>query len=58
MLDAWGKPESGILQGNLRWEGRYFQCRSVENVVDSKLKFAGKWCMADIMASNVSPNIT
>ena len=26
VLDSWGKPESGILDGNIVFEGRYFEC--------------------------------
>ena len=29
-MDAWGKPESGILDGNINFEGRYFECLSAK----------------------------
>ncbi|XP_041453975.1 nose resistant to fluoxetine protein 6-like [Lytechinus variegatus] len=29
VFDAFGKPQAGILQGNLRWLGHYDECRSI-----------------------------
>lgn len=29
MLDAWGRPGSGILEGNLYWYGAYDECRAL-----------------------------
>jgi len=50
MIDSIGKPESGVLQGNLKWLGAYDQCRSVKatemntttNMTESL--FDGKYC--------------
>ncbi|CAK8686761.1 unnamed protein product [Clavelina lepadiformis] len=39
VLDAWGKPESGILNGNLIWPGRYFECSNINYD-----HFKGKYC--------------
>jgi peptidoglycan/LPS O-acetylase OafA/YrhL len=45
MLDSWGTPELGLLEGNIRWPGRYYECvnavnGSMENGLESK------WCNA------------
>ncbi|XP_076807344.1 nose resistant to fluoxetine protein 6-like [Clavelina lepadiformis] len=39
VLDAWGKPESGILNGNVKWLGRYFECSNINYDY-----FKGKYC--------------
>ncbi|XP_076801554.1 O-acyltransferase like protein-like [Clavelina lepadiformis] len=41
MLDAWGRPESGILEGNVRWPGSYYECWQANGP-----KVSGKWCQA------------
>jgi len=41
MLDAWGTPELGFLEGNIRWPGRYFECWNAEGE-----QVSGKWCNA------------
>ena len=41
VLDAWGTPELGILEGNIRWPGRYFECWNAQG--DG---IQGKWCNA------------
>ncbi|GFT17788.1 nose resistant to fluoxetine protein 6 [Nephila pilipes] len=47
MLDAYGKPESGILRGNLKWLGDYDECLKVYAPPDTKTEagnFHGKYC--------------
>ncbi|XP_039252326.2 nose resistant to fluoxetine protein 6-like [Styela clava] len=39
VLDASGKLESGIMMGNYKWDGLYYECLKVK-----KTKFDGKWC--------------
>ena len=41
VLDAWGRPESGILEGNVRWPGSYYECWQANGP-----KVSGKWCQA------------
>ncbi|GFU10745.1 nose resistant to fluoxetine protein 6 [Trichonephila clavipes] len=51
MLDSFGKPESGILQGNLKWLGNYDQCLKVYAPPDNKTEagdFHGKYCLLHI----------
>ena len=40
MLDAWGKPGAGILNGNVYMLGAYDECRSVD---------LAKYCRATVM---------
>ena len=28
--DSWGKSESGVFEGNVKWIGRYYQCRNAK----------------------------
>nr|XP_026692261.1 nose resistant to fluoxetine protein 6-like [Ciona intestinalis] len=39
MLDSWAIPESGILEGNIRWAGHYYECWKSRGPYVS-----GKWC--------------
>lgn len=39
MVDSWGRRPSGVLQGDFNWEGKYYECTSVEIP-----EFNGKWC--------------
>ncbi|GFR32373.1 nose resistant to fluoxetine protein 6 [Trichonephila clavata] len=51
MLDSFGKLESGILQGNLKWLGNYDQCLKVYAPPDEKTgagDFHGKYCLLQI----------
>ena len=41
-MDSWGKLESGIWDGNIIWEGRYFQC--LESDFDEDV--SGQYCAA------------
>ena len=47
MLDAWGKPESGIKEGNLRWGGRYYECLNSQSQ-----HFKPKYCTTYIGGSS------
>jgi hypothetical protein len=40
-LDAFGKPESGIFDGNLFWLGDYNECTSI---IVKTVAFKGKYC--------------
>ncbi|CAK8686755.1 unnamed protein product [Clavelina lepadiformis] len=46
-LDAWGKPESGIFQGNTKWLGRYYECRGIKAP-----DFSGKYCTLDVQSKS------
>ncbi|XP_076807349.1 nose resistant to fluoxetine protein 6-like [Clavelina lepadiformis] len=39
VLDSWGKPEAGILQGNAVWSGRQYECKNVQEA-----SFKGQFC--------------
>ncbi|XP_078490206.1 LOW QUALITY PROTEIN: O-acyltransferase like protein-like [Ciona intestinalis] len=39
MLDSWAIPESGILEGNVRWAGHYYECWKSRGP-----HVSGKWC--------------
>ncbi|XP_035220831.1 nose resistant to fluoxetine protein 6-like [Stegodyphus dumicola] len=63
MIDSSGKPESGILQGNLRWYGDYNECINVyapPQVNTSAGNFHGKYCTLQWSAqlSNFSLAVT
>jgi len=65
MIDSIGKPESGVLQGNLKWLGAYDQCRSVkatEMNTTTKIAeylFDGKYCgnHVEILLPGVLPKL-
>ena len=47
MADSTGKRESGIIDGNTLFEGRYFQCLcSDDDVVTSEKLFEPQYCVA------------
>ncbi|XP_078656657.1 nose resistant to fluoxetine protein 6-like [Branchiostoma floridae x Branchiostoma belcheri] len=48
MLDAGGKPGSGILDGNLFWGGRYSQCVNITGK-DLNITFDGKFYLATLV---------
>ncbi|CAH1248349.1 Hypp8112 [Branchiostoma lanceolatum] len=50
MLDASGKPPSGILTGNLKWPGSYSQCVEVTKERHD-ITFNGKYFMASLVLS-------
>ncbi|XP_035660415.1 nose resistant to fluoxetine protein 6-like [Branchiostoma floridae] len=58
MLDACGKPPSGILTGNLNWPGSYSQCVKVTKE-ENNITFDGKYFMANLVLteSNNQTNI-
>lgn len=68
VLDATGKPPSGLLLGNLQWLGQYGECMGVssaDTALNSSAFFhldhaqktiKGHYCTIDI--GNVSPNHT
>ena len=43
MLDSRGKPESGILEGNLKWTGRYYECINAQAT-----QFKPKYCSVSV----------
>ena len=47
VVDSWGKPESGLLEGNFVWEGRYYECI---NAQDDK-EITGQYCNITISFS-------
>ena len=65
VVDATGKLESGILEGNIYWVGDYNECLKVNvpvpaNVSQYKgqLLYEGKYCKASIANPNVSSSAT
>ncbi|GBM82281.1 Nose resistant to fluoxetine protein 6 [Araneus ventricosus] len=51
MLDSYGKPESGILAGNLKWLGQYDECVEIQAPSKENTNvggFRGKYCTLQI----------
>ncbi|OWF37158.1 nose resistant to fluoxetine protein 6-like [Mizuhopecten yessoensis] len=56
LLDALGKPSSGVLQGNIQWAGSYEECNAVEgrvfvNMVNNtgpQYTLKGKYCKGQL----------
>jgi len=42
VVDALGKPPSGIFEGNLKWGGAYDECKRITSKIGSP--FDGKYC--------------
>ncbi len=42
MIDSFGKPASGILEGGLLWLGEYNEC---VNITVKEIDFQGKYCV-------------
>ncbi len=55
VLDSFGKPGSGILQGNLLWTGEYRQCLNI-SVPD--VGFKGKYCGVYTAVSGLSAGVS
>ncbi|KAI1303723.1 Nose resistant to fluoxetine protein 6 [Halotydeus destructor] len=51
MLDASGKPPSGILEGTLTDLGAFEQCLSVVSDTPGPDQFAGRYCLLDLSAN-------
>ncbi|XP_064650020.1 nose resistant to fluoxetine protein 6-like [Lineus longissimus] len=52
MLDAAGKPASGLMEGNLYWFGSYDECWTIHasSINDSSVDFDGRYCKMGIGA--------
>ncbi|GFR30452.1 nose resistant to fluoxetine protein 6 [Trichonephila clavata] len=51
MIDSYGKPESGVLNGNVKWLGEYFECldiRAPPKPYEDVGGFQGKYCTLQI----------
>ena len=53
VLDATGKPPSGLLQGALTWPGLYTQCRDIRvpaapGTASTEAEFGGQYCTATV----------
>ncbi|GFU10858.1 nose resistant to fluoxetine protein 6 [Trichonephila clavipes] len=51
MLDSYGKPESGVLNGNIKWLGEYKECldvRAPPKPYENVGGFQGKYCTLQI----------
>ncbi|XP_045194786.2 uncharacterized protein LOC123550421 [Mercenaria mercenaria] len=55
MVDAMGKPESGLLEGNLKWLGDYQECVNIKAVTDGVERFTGKYCKTGIPLGGILP---
>lgn len=51
MLDAFGKPENGLLEGNLYWPGEFDECRAVTSNGNGNLSFTGQYCKVSVPVS-------
>ncbi|XP_021346852.1 nose resistant to fluoxetine protein 6-like isoform X1 [Mizuhopecten yessoensis] len=49
MIDAWGKPPSGILTGNTHMRGSFDQCLAVQPEIEKGTPFATTFCVAGNM---------
>ena len=57
VLDSMGKPESGILYGNVQWLGTFDQCKRVVAMYtgSSQIAFRGKYCTSQhLVNQNIS----
>ncbi|GBN49966.1 hypothetical protein AVEN_98912-1, partial [Araneus ventricosus] len=51
MLDSYGKPESGILTGNIKWLGQYDECVDIQAPSKDNTGvegFRGKYCTLQV----------
>ena len=50
MVDSFGKPGSGILDGNLQWFGSFEQCKSAADYKNpsANVDFSGLYCLSMI----------
>ncbi|OWF53620.1 Nose resistant to fluoxetine protein 6 [Mizuhopecten yessoensis] len=46
MIDSWGKPHAGMLDGNTRWLGSYDQCLAVQPEVNGNTPFETNYCVS------------
>ncbi|KFM82460.1 Nose resistant to fluoxetine protein 6, partial [Stegodyphus mimosarum] len=63
MFDSYGKLDSGILEGNVKWAGDYYECLNVyapPEVDGTARNFRGRYCSLqwDIQLSNMSLSVT
>lgn len=58
LLDAFGKPPSGILQGNLKWTGSFDECLSLKGLGRGPKTFDGKYCTAKVPLDEILINVT
>jgi hypothetical protein len=54
-LDAFGKPESGIFDGNLFWLGDYNECTST---IEKTVAFKGKYCKISNPTSQTTVSVS
>ena len=52
VLDAFGKPETGLLKGNVQWRGSFKEC--TETVIKGNHTFKGQYCTAHLMNRTTS----
>ncbi|XP_060080526.1 nose resistant to fluoxetine protein 6-like [Ylistrum balloti] len=55
MLDSWGKPHSGITQGNIKWYGMYDECMDIVAEVNGDIAFETNYCGAYIHTPITGP---
>ena len=50
MVDSFGKPGSGILDGNQQWFGSFEQCKSAADYknTSTNVDFSGLYCLSNI----------
>jgi len=57
LLDSFGKLEAGLLEGNLHWEGDYWQCIDVaapSSTASNSVRFNGQYCTAKWSLANAA----
>ena len=52
VLDAFGKPQTGLLKGNIQWRGSFKEC--TETVIKGNHTFKGQYCTAHLMNRTTS----
>ncbi|XP_033763776.1 O-acyltransferase like protein-like [Pecten maximus] len=55
MIDSWGKPRAGLLEGNIKWRGMYDECMDTVAEVDGKIAFETNSCGANIPTPLMGP---
>ncbi|OWF53373.1 O-acyltransferase like protein-like [Mizuhopecten yessoensis] len=56
MVDSWGKPRAGLLEGNVKWRGMYDECMNTVAEIDGKVVFEPNSCGVNIPTSISGPS--
>ena len=58
VIDAMGKPTSGLLEGHLTWLGSYDECIQIQATVNDTEPIKGKYCSAVFGQQQVTIELT